>query len=159
MRRACPHTCSSCHACYPLRQVRSCASTRYSVHKQFPAGPSGTFFRGQEETTIAMSRQNQFLVIFYRGTSVAGTQSRLRSTQQWQSGRAALCVLQFELCILLICIIVATVPFVCCSVKLPLFRHTSFCLFLSVLLCTPAGGGAATWCFCCWPKLNYNSLS
>jgi len=34
-------------------------------------------------------------------------------------------------------------PFVCCSVKLPLSRPTSFCLFLSVLLRTVARGGAA----------------
>ena len=37
-----------------------------------------------------------------------------------QSGRAALWVLWFVLCFLLICIVVVTVPFVCCSVKLPL---------------------------------------
>jgi len=47
------------------------------------------------------------------------------------------------------CIVVVPVPSVCCSVKLPLSRPTSFCLFLSILLCTPAGGGAATWCLCC----------
>jgi len=40
-------------------------------------------------------------------------------------------VLQFVLCILLICIIVIPVPFVCCSVKLPLSRPTGFCLFHS----------------------------
>jgi len=32
----------------------------------------------------------------------------------------------FMLCILLICIVVVPVPFVCCSVKLPLSRPTSF---------------------------------
>ena len=31
-------------------------------------------------------------------------------------------------------------PSVCCSVKLPLSRPTSFCLFLFILLRTPAGG-------------------
>jgi len=40
-------------------------------------------------------------------------------------------------------------PSVCCSVKLPLSRPTSFCLFLSILLHTLVGGGAAAWCFCC----------
>jgi len=40
-------------------------------------------------------------------------------------------------------------PSVCCSVKLPLSRPPSFCLFLSILLRTPAGGGAAAWRFCC----------
>jgi len=50
-------------------------------------------------------------------------------------------------CFLLICIVVA-VPSVCCSVKLPLSRPTSFCLcFLSILLRTAAGGGAAAWRF------------
>jgi len=43
-----------------------------------------------------------------------------------RSGRAALWVVRFLLCIPLICIIVVTVPFVCCSVKLPLSRPTSF---------------------------------
>ena len=40
-------------------------------------------------------------------------------------------------------------PSICCSVKLPLSRPTGFCLFLFILLRTPAGGGAAAWCFCC----------
>ena len=44
MHRACPHTCSSCHACCPLREVRSCPSMRYSVRKLFPAGRCGVFF-------------------------------------------------------------------------------------------------------------------
>ena len=30
-----------------------------------------------------------------------------------------------------------------------------FCLFLSIPLHTPAGGGAAMWRFCCQPRLNY----
>jgi len=34
-------------------------------------------------------------------------------------------------------IVVVTVPFVCCSVKLPLSRPTNFCLFPSILLPTP----------------------
>jgi len=76
-----------------------------------------------------------------------------------RSRRAALWVMRFVLCFLLICIIVVPVPFVCCSVKLPLSRHTSFCLFLSILLCTPAGGGAAAWCFCCRPQPNHNILT
>jgi len=42
--RACPHMCSSCHACCLLRQVRSYPSTRYSVRKRFPAGRCGGFF-------------------------------------------------------------------------------------------------------------------
>jgi len=73
-----------------------------------------------------------------------------------QSGRAAFWVMRFVLCILLICIVVVTVPFVCCSVKLPLSRPTSFLLFVSILLLTPAGGGVAAWCFCCQPQPNRN---
>ena len=58
------------------------------------------------------------------------------------SMRAALWVVRFVLCFLLICIFVVPVPFVYCSVKLPLSRPTSFCLFLSILLRTPAERGA-----------------
>ena len=47
--------------------------------------------------------------------------------------------------------------FVCSSVKLPLSLPTSFCLFLSILLCTPAGGGVAMWPFCCRLQPNYNN--
>jgi len=72
-----------------------------------------------------------------------------------RSRRAALWAVRFVLCILLICIVVVTVPFVCCSVKLPLSRPTGFCLFLSILLRTPAGGGAAAWHFCCLPQPNH----
>jgi len=46
-----------------------------------------------------------------------------------RSGRAGLWVVRFVLCFLLICIVVVPAPFVCCSVKLPLSRPTSFCLF------------------------------
>ena len=86
------------------------------------------------------------------GNSLA---SRERAAEVW-SGRAALWVVQFVLCILLICIVVVTVPFVYCSVKLPLSRPTSFCLFLSILLRTLAGGGAAAWRFSCQLQPNLN---
>ena len=69
----------------------------------------------------------------------------------------ALCVVWFVLCFLLICIVVVSVPFVFCPVKLPLSQPTSFCLFLSILLHTQAGGGAAVWRFGCRPQPNYNS--
>jgi len=65
----------------------------------------------------------------------------------------------FVLCIPLIYITVVPVPFVCCSVKLSLSRPISFCLFLSILLCTREGGGAAACHFCCWPQPNHNSAS
>ena len=73
--------------------------------------------------------------------------------------RALFC--RFVLCNPLFCIVFVPVPFLCCSVKLPLSRPTSFCLFLSILLCTPVGAGAATWSFCCWlqPKREYVSIS
>jgi len=58
----------------------------------------------------------------------------------------------FVLCFLVTCIIVLPVPFVCCSVKLPLSQPTNFCLFLSILLRIPSRGGAAAWRFCCWPQ-------
>jgi len=32
----------------------------------------------------------------------------------------------------------------------------AFCLFLSILLRTPEGRGAAAWRFCYWPQPNYN---
>ena len=65
-------------------------------------------------------------------------------------GRAAVWVTRF---------IVVFSPYLyrCCSC-FPLFavllncpypRPTGFCLFLSILLCTPARGGAAMWRFCC----------
>jgi len=63
----------------------------------------------------------------------------------------------FVLCIPLFCIVVVIVPFVCCSVKLPLSRPTGFCLFLSILLRTPVGGGAATWRFCYRLQPNQNT--
>jgi len=40
--------------------------------------------------------------------------------QERTAAGVALWVVRFVLCIPLICIIVVTVPFVCCSVKLPL---------------------------------------
>ena len=46
----------------------------------------------------------------------------------------------FVLCNPIFCIVVVATPFVCCSVKLALSRPTGFCLFISLLLRTPAGG-------------------
>jgi len=70
----------------------------------------------------------------------AGTLSRLGSAGAGpgESGyvlRALFC--GFVFCFPLFCIVVVTV---CCSVKLPLSQPTSFCLFLSILLRTPAAG-------------------
>ena len=55
------------------------------------------------------------------------------------SGREGL-LCEFVSCFLLICIFVVPVPSVCCSVKLPLSRPTSFCLF-SFLSPPHRGGG------------------
>jgi len=90
------------------------------------------------------------------GNRAVGTHSRLGSSR-WQSWRAALWVVRFVLCFLLICTVAVIVPFACCSVKLPLSWPTRFCLFLFILLRTAAGGGAAAWCFCCWSQPNYNT--
>jgi len=57
------------------------------------------------------------------GNSLA---AREHAASVW-SGRVSLSVVRFVLCFLLICIVVA-VPFVCCSVKLPLSRPISFLL-------------------------------
>ena len=59
-----------------------------------------------------------------------------------------------------VCVVFSPYLYRCCycSVKLPLSRPTSFCLFLSILLQTPAGGGAAPWRFCCRLQWNYNTM-
>jgi len=91
------------------------------------------------------------------GSWAVGTHSQLRSKLWRRFGRPALWVVRFVLCIPIFCIVVVvTVPFVCCSVKLPLSQPTSFCLFLSILLPPRLGGGAAMWHFCCRPQPNHN---
>jgi len=97
-------------------------------------------------------------VMLGSGGGELGEWNSFTARERWRRfGRAALWVVQFVLCILLICIAVVTAPFACCSVKLPLSRPTRFCLFPSILLCTPTGGGAAAWRFCCQPQPNHNS--
>ena len=86
----------------------------------------------------------------------AGTHSRLRRAEAAGRGEQLCCAVCFVLCIPLFCIVVVPVPLVCCSVKLPLSRPTSFCLFLFILLRTLVWGGAASWRFCCWPQPNHN---
>jgi len=74
--------------------------------------------------------------------------------------RVVLSISLFVLYILFISIVVVTVPFVCCSVKLPLSRPTSF---LPVSFHSPPhphggrDGRATEWAFCCWPRPNYNN--
>ena len=92
------------------------------------------------------------------GSWAAGTHSRLGSMRLRSGpGESALWVVRFVLSFPLICIIVVPVPFVCCSVKLPLSLPIIFCLFLSILLHSPVEGGAATWRFCCRPQANHNT--
>jgi len=63
-----------------------------------------------------------------------------------------------------VCVVLSPYLYCCCScsllfavsVKLPLSQPTSFCLLLSILLYTPAGGGAALWSFCCQPHTNHS---
>ena len=89
------------------------------------------------------------------GGGAAGTLSLLGSVRRRCGPRERVC---FFSCFFLICIIVVPVPSVCCSVKLPLCRPTSFRLLLAILLRTPAGGGAAVWRFCCWRQPNQHSM-
>ena len=85
------------------------------------------------------------------GSSLAARERGRRSgLGEWLSGLWGL------YCVFLLICIVVTVPFVCCSVKLPLSWPTVFCLFPSILLRTLVGGGAATWRFCCQPQPNHN---
>ena len=116
--------------------------------------PGGLTQPGQTEQDIPYHVLSCWVPV--GGSGAAGTLSQLWSTQRLRTRRAALWVVLFVLCILLNCVIVVPVPFVCCSDKLPLSQPTSFCLFLSILLCTPAGGASAAWHFCCRPQPNYN---
>ena len=88
------------------------------------------------------------------GNSLA---ARERSAAVWSERVVLFC--GFVLCIPLFCTVVVAVPLVSCSVKLPLSRPTGFCLFLYIVLRTPAGGGAAAWHFCCWQQPNQNTSS
>jgi len=91
------------------------------------------------------------------GTRVAGTHSRLGSAQRREqlSGLCSLCcVFPFSVSLLFL------FPLFAVLLNCPypnLFQPTSFCLFLSILLCTPAGGGAVAWRFWCRPQPNQNS--
>ena len=92
------------------------------------------------------------------GSWAAGTVSWLgRAQQRFGLGERAALFCWFVLCIPLICIVAVPVPFVCCSVQLPLSQPTGFFLFLSILLHTAVGGGEAVWCFCCRLQPNQNS--
>ena len=78
--------------------------------------------------------------VWLGGAAEAGRESWLWST--WRVVRVVLCVLLF-------CFVYPPYLYhccscsLCCSVKLPLSRPTSFCLFLSILLRTLVGGGTA----------------
>ena len=89
--------------------------------------PGGLTLPGQSEQGIPYRVLSCWVLI--GGSRAVRRHSQLGSAWRRWAVRVALCVLLFVLCILLICIIIFTVPFVCCSVKLPLSRPTSFCLF------------------------------
>ena len=83
------------------------------------------------------------------GGGAAGAHLRLRRAQRRCGPRERVCfaglfcIFPFSVSLLFL------LPLFYCSVKLPLSRPTVFCLFLSILLRTAAGGGAAAWSFCC----------
>jgi len=119
--------------------------------------PAGLIQTGQTEQGILYHVLSCWVLA--GGSWAVGRQSGLGSARQ-QAVRAALCVLLFVLCIPLICIVVVPVPFVCCSVKLPLCQPTSFCLFPFHSPPHPSGvrgGRTAAWPFCCQPRPNYNN--
>jgi len=85
------------------------------------------------------------------GGGAAGTHSRLRSTQRW-------CGLRERVCCAVYFVMFSPYLYHCCSC-FPLFAvllncpypdPPVFCLFLSILLRTTAGGGVAAWHFFCW---------
>jgi len=117
------------------------------------AQPGGLTPPGQTEQSIPYHVPSCWVPV--GGSWAAGTHSWLGSSRH-RSRRAALWVVRIFLVFILFCIVVVTVPFVCCSVKLPISRPTNFCLFLSIPLLTPAGGGAAAWRFYCQPQPNHN---
>ena len=91
---------------------------------------------------------------FCWGVSAAGTLSHLGSLRRRCGPRERVCFCRvFSLSVSFLFLF----PSVCCSVKLHLSRTTGFCLFIFILLRTPAGGGAVTWRFCCWPQPNHNT--
>jgi len=75
--------------------------------------------------------------------------------------RVALCISLFVLYILLISIVVVTVHFICCSVKLPLSRPTSFAFFFPFFSPSLRGKGRQSdhMVLCCWPGPNCNTKS
>ena len=85
------------------------------------------------------------------GNSLA---AREGSAAVWSERAVLFC--GFVLYIPLFCIIVVPVPFG--SVKLPLSRPTSFCLFLSILLRTPVGGARPRGAFVAGCSRNQNRL-
>jgi len=116
--------------------------------------PGGLTQSGQtEQGILTMCRQAGFRL------GGAGQQELTRSSGAHSGGPGELVSVLCGLCrvFLLICIIVVPVPFVCCSVKLPLSRPTGFCLFLSIFLHTPAGGGAVMCRISCWLQPNHNN--
>ena len=111
-----------------------------------PGGGGWPHLAKQSRVFHTMGRHAGFR---WGGSGAARTLSRLGRAQRRSGfGRAAVVrfVVVFSPYLYRCC---SCFPSVCCSVKLPLSRPTSFCLFLPILLRMPAGGGAAAWRFCC----------
>jgi len=113
------------------------------------ARTGSTFTKSQEGTqpgqlTQTGQRDRVFNTMCWVSDGGAGQGGKLIVAREhvghW-AVRVTLCISLFVLYILLMSIIVITVHFVHCSVKLPLSLPTSFCLFLSILLPNPAGEG------------------
>ena len=89
------------------------------------AQPGGLTPPGQTEPGIPYHVPPCWVPV--EGDRAAGTHSRLGSVRHRSYSGERFCgVVRFVLCIPLICIVVVAVPFVCCSVKLPLSQPTGF---------------------------------
>ena len=83
------------------------------------------------------------------GSGAVGTHSWFGRAQRWLGPRERFCSAGLFCVFPFFCIFVVTVPFVCCSVKLPLSRPTTFLPVSFHSPPPPEGEGAATWQFFC----------
>jgi len=91
------------------------------------------------------------------GRGVAGTHSRLGSAWRRSCLRERVCCASlcriFSLSVLLLLLF----PLFAVPLNCPYPDPPVFCLFISILLHTAAGGGVTAWHFCCWrqPKSKH----
>jgi len=110
------------------------------------AQPGGLTPPGQTEPSIPYHVPSCWVPV--GGSWVVGTHSRLGSVWRRSSPGERLCGLCGLCCVFPLSVaLLLLFPTVCCSVKPPLSRPTSFCLSLSILLRIPVGGGVAAWHF------------